>query len=698
MNIQIDTASDENDWGDESNRVEDAWDDNDMTPLPPLLQEKCHKEPASLSSSGKSIYFEMPPQLHPACSAGVRRVSSCYFSLGSLNDNQSVTDILSQTGANKTDKENEDDPACSAGVRRVPSSYFSLASLNDNQSVTDILSQTGANKTDKENEDEADNDSVEFFYHDILMQIFTFLDPKSLLFFSETSRRSNFEVFYFLQLHLQQALLLDDDIGNCAAVNYNTSTFESSASILSRVARLDMGKARELLEEYQDSNSTLRTMPLSYSLAYVQHYLSRKGIHKIFTSSRTRGDSRNIRSSKKTSSQTLASAAIFVTVAGAASLVSSSDSPMNLLSVGFVGILGAISDPESGSAVREKAEQMARSMQELPAAFIAKRRKLEQQQHSKVEEGINDRMNFVLPSLYEMRDMLQEMMSIGSIVKKNDKQQPLLFDPYGHLPSHQGPHNKKRETVDAEEKDIYSHDYSDEQQTMPQTTSPIDVTTKTSTTGLRVPSGCIGAFSRVINKAAEYVTSEIKAERKSNFESLPSEDQRLQSLEFLSVCSSNDTLDRVKEMALVMDVDRFYIGNDGNETCALHTAAFNGADQVVEFLCAGISSKDSRLDGGLCDVNAKDNNGWTALHFAAGANSVAAIRVLANHGAKLNVEAQNGYSPLTWAVRLSNDGVTEELKVLIERADAEQIGTWMSSEHLASIANHFLSLIPSENN
>jgi len=651
MSFQIDTVYDENHRGDMCNRVEGDRDDDDMIPLSLSLQEKHDNEPASPSSSAKSIYFEMPPQLHPACSAGVQRVSSCYFSLASLNDKQSVTDILSQT--------------------------------EDSNIV-------------EENENEAENYSVEFFYHDILMQIFTFLDPRSLLFFSETARRSNFEVFYFLQLHLQQALLLDDCAENYAAGNYNISTFENSASILSRMARLDMGKACELVKEYEESNSTLRTMPLSYSLAYVQHYLSRKGIHKIFTSNNKRGHSRNVRSSKITSSQTLASAAIFVTVVGAASLVSSSDSPMNLLSVGFVGILGAISDPESSSAVREKAEQMARSMQELPAALIAKRRKVDQQQQPQVKESINDRMNFVLPSLYEMRDMLQEMISRSSVVNKNDNQKPLLFDPYGNFPSHQGSHDKNTETVNVEEKNGYSD--SEEQSTMTQMTLPIDVTTETSKTGHHVPSGCIGAFSRAIHKAAEYVRSKIKAERKASFESLPPEDQRLQSLEFLSVCSSNDTLDRVKEMILVMDVDRFYIGNDGNETCALHTAAFNGADKVVEFLCAGINPMNSRLDGGLCDINAKDNNGWTALHFAAGANSVAAVRVLAHHRATLNVEAQNGYTPLTWAVRLSNDDVKEELKTLIESTGAEQSNTWISSEHLASIANHFLSLIPSEIN
>mmetsp|Transcript_22271 Transcript_22271/g.52943 ORF Transcript_22271/g.52943 Transcript_22271/m.52943 type:complete len:658 (+) Transcript_22271:196-2169(+) len=655
MSFQIDSVDDENDWGDHRNFAEGARGGDDTQLLSSSLRKESRNEPASLSSSARSIYFEMPPQLHPACSAGVRRVSSCYFSLSSFTDHQSVTGVVSQTAEN--------------------------CLKSDVKNVID------------ENEHESMIASVDFFYHDILMQIFTFLDPKSLLFFSETARRPNFEVFYFLQLQLQQALLLDDDDdANCVVENYNVSTFDSHASILSRVARLNMEKARELLEEYQDSNSTLRTMPLSYSLAYVQHYLSHKAFHKMFSSNSKNSSSRNVRSSKMSSSQTLASAAIFVTAVGAASLVSSSDTPMNLLSVGFVGILGAISDPNSGSVVREKAEQMARSIQELPAALIAKRRNLEQ---AEIEERIDDGMNFVLPSLYEMRDMLQEILSRSTFITKNGKRQPLLFDPGGHFPSQRKSNDEKRETDSEEGERGRNDDDGKEHLTKLKTTAPTDGD-EDLCSGHHMPSGCVGAFSRAIHKAADFVTSEIKSVRKASFESLPSEEQRLRSLEFLSVCSSNDALNRVKEMIFLMDVNRFYIGNDGTETCALHTAAFNGADKVVEFLCAGINLKDSRLDGGLCDVNAKDNNGWTALHFAAGANSVATVRVLARHGAALNVEAQNGYSPLSWAIRLSNDGVTEELKMLIHQSATEQSGTWMSTEPLASIANHFLSFIPLE--
>jgi len=95
-------------------------------------------------------------------------------------------------------------------------------------------------------------------------------------------------------------------------------------------------------------------------------------------------------------------------------------------------------------------------------------------------------------------------------------------------------------------------------------------------------------------------------------------------------------------------------------------------------------------------VNATDNNGWTALHFAAGANSAAAVRVLARRGALLNVEAHNGYTPLSWALRLSNDDLAEELREFMSIVGTDQGGAWMYSKPLASIANHFFSLIPSQ--
>merc|ERR1719162_1311419 len=148
-------------------------------------------------------------------------------------------------------------------------------------------------------------------------------------------------------------------------------------------------------------------------------------------------------------------------------------------------------------------------------------------------------------------------------------------------------------------------------------------------------------------------------------------------IRFIDACTSDNKLSIVKDILQkqkIMDVDRFFIGPDDTETCALHAAAFHGAEDVLRFLCRGIDERDPDLDGGLCDVNVQDGNGWTALHFAAGANSVTSVRVLARHGANLTVEASNGYTPFHWAERLSNEEVAAELEVL--GADTRFVGSW----------------------
>jgi ankyrin repeat protein len=101
---------------------------------------------------------------------------------------------------------------------------------------------------------------------------------------------------------------------------------------------------------------------------------------------------------------------------------------------------------------------------------------------------------------------------------------------------------------------------------------------------------------------------------------------------------------------------------------------------------------DSTQDGGLCNVNMKDSNGWTAMQFAAGANSVEAVQILAKHGADLSIEAANGYTPLQWAVRLQNEKVAEELRQLV--GTERQLG-WISRQPLSAIASRFFALIPS---
>jgi hypothetical protein len=209
----------------------------------------------------------------------------------------------------------------------------------------------------------------------------------------------------------------------------------------------------------------------------------------------------------------------------------------------------------------------------------------------------------------------------------------------------------------------------------------------------KMPSGCVGAYSRAVRQAASRVTQLLNEKRKSTYEALSLNEQLQCTTAFIDACASDDTLATVKDMILkrnMIDVDGFYVGSDGTETCALHTAAFHGACRVLEFLCSGIDENSADRDGGLADVNLKDANGWTAMHFAAGANSVEAVQILSRHGSQLAVEAANGYTPFHWAQRLSNDNVAEELQRLGADQRFLEMG-WIRSQPLSVIASRFFS-------
>lgn len=211
----------------------------------------------------------------------------------------------------------------------------------------------------------------------------------------------------------------------------------------------------------------------------------------------------------------------------------------------------------------------------------------------------------------------------------------------------------------------------------------------------KTPTGCIGAYLRTVKKATRCIAEKVRESRRQRFEQFSPQEREALAARFLQACTSNDSLDQVK--AIVgngVEVDGFFVGADGTETCALHTAAFNGAEKVIDFLCSGIDDESGNDDGGLCDVNCRDANAWTALHFAAGSNSVAAVRCLVRHGADSTVEANNGYSAHAWAVRLKHHQVAQELKELAAQNRLQNHG-WMAHRPLSAIASRFFAYVQS---
>ena len=69
------------------------------------------------------------------------------------------------------------------------------------------------------------------------------------------------------------------------------------------------------------------------------------------------------------------------------------------------------------------------------------------------------------------------------------------------------------------------------------------------------------------------------------------------------------------------------------------------------------------LDQPAVDVNVKSNNGWTALHIAAGSNNAEGARMLLQHKDfnSANVTNNYGNTALMFAVRNRNEEVLREL-------------------------------------
>jgi hypothetical protein len=456
---------------------------------------------------------------------------------------------------------------------RVSSCFFSVRSGISSvaSSSNDLLGTVIGEDEEKEGNDNttmqkknrtAVLNAVDVLYHDILMQVLSFLSPVDLVSFSETGRRANFECFYYLQLQIQRALQYSQNVPEMFIDSFGIKPLVGTATF-SRLASVGLMEAEKLAQEFLDPHASLRTIPLSQRLECLRQ--------AFLEASQGPADSANVR------------AGLFFTVFGGmcASYMGSDIHPgQALFSLGL------------GASLMKAAKDRH---------FFEKSPGLSQ-------------------SCPEARSPLYDM------------DHPSSSDPYDHL------------GLDID----------------------TDISVQQQSPCLRNPSGCVGSYMRIIRKSSSTLAELIKKQRCSNFLQLSEMDRTHLSTNFIDACSSDESLPLVKSIVTKhgIDVDAFYISSDGTETCALHCAAFNGACRILEFLCAGFDENDPENDGGLCNLNIQDSNGWTALHFAAGSNCLAAVRILSSHDADLTIEAGNGYTPYHWAERLNNTDVTAELEKL----------------------------------
>ena len=665
----------------------------------------------SSSNNNNDLLVEcLPPQLHPAVSLGMKRVSSAYFSL------------------------HESSWGSEADLFSLSSEYQhgSCCGGEETAAATQVV-------------------DANWLYHDIMMHVFTFLDAKSLAAFSETARRSNFECFYFLQLQLQRALLVGEDrinnkfqqqqqqqlqISKTSEHQHNheddrLATIAGSWAI-SRLASLDKEEAKTCVQEYLDSNSTLKTMPLSHSLAYIRQVLRRNGFP----------------SQPQEAPALAAKAAMLVTLVGAATVISGNvevadsfgtELPNMLFKVGFVGslmnaarrkweekqdhhqpnrvassesmnnanwmfesVLSSTNNPNSSETTEEVADA-ANHAQHQPQ-FQSATTTNATTTTTNPDASISRRMYDAFRQAASVRTLSSPLATLqehedesADLINNHQDPQPRTPNPYEHLPAEEGraatENDIKEYTKELNGKELAALDDQSSD-------DPKDLQA-TENTAIKVPrkmpSGCVGAYFRAIRRATNSITRIVKEQRKARFNEIP--DKQLLARSFIDACCSDSGLPIVKNLVQergIIDAEGFYCGSDGTETCALHAAAFHGATQVLEFLVGGIDERDPSKDQGLCDVDLIcPESGWTALHFAAGANCVQSVRILADRGANLCVTAENGYTPLQWAQRLSNQEVAAELRERLEQSDPyyKSNHPW-TSQPLSAIAHRFFAMIP----
>ena len=204
---------------------------------------------------------------------GMRRVSSCYFSIAS-----NISSPNNNHGSN------------SGGDASMVTTQRELSI----QSHLDALCLADASNGDFSSSIAATSNIL--FQHDILMNTFTYLDAQSLVSLSETAKRLNYECFYFLELQLQRALLVGVAAGGGCHGNSNNDDSHDNVTnhlyqhihhdneheyysmiagtgIITRLSHLNNSHARQIVQTYLDSNTSIRGMPMLHSLSYLRQMI-----------------------------------------------------------------------------------------------------------------------------------------------------------------------------------------------------------------------------------------------------------------------------------------------------------------------------------------------------------------------------------------------------------------------------------------
>jgi len=606
----------------------------------------------SMDGSGsrhdRRFVFEGRSTCPSSPNTNMKRVSSCYFSVQSnATDSTSFADLFSLWEQHCEESESTD-----SIVREKQDGMIHQSSLD--------------RSTHK------DGDMV--YQHDILMNVFSYLDTESLANFSETARQPNFEVFYYLQLQLQQTLI---DIDTNTNKDRNEAHYRAEMGCLSRLAQMDQGEAQATVQEFLDSNLTLaqRTHDKQRRHRYFPNLpnMNPAGLCRSPWSPRF-----SLAHQKELAQNNPAAFALFVVMmaGGAAALSTTANVPLPIQDM--IPIEELCSNPVFqvgfvGSALMGAAQRRISNHEQQHGES-----KDEENEDEPIDpHGVTTTKSFSVASMMLAAYRRAEAACYRSHPQLDTDEhehpaEPLTFPQHSLTPN---PY------------DHYTTHSDGDMQVCP--------TSKDTRVGIEtvVPSGCVGAYRRAIHRARTHIRHSILLERKARMEALPTERRTQLASAFIDACCSDNNLDTIRELSQTVDVEAFYVGSDGTETCALHAAAFHGSSKILEYLCQGVYDSDSALDGGLCNVNLQDANGWTALHFAAGANSASAVKILASHGADHTVEAANGYTPLQWALRLQNKDVASELRQLGSEHPASSF--WMSRQPLSAIASRLIAMIPS---